>query len=237
MSNYTQLNTSLIIEQMRVLSKRIEERFPNSGLYAISKEAYALTQKVKDKQIEFSKPNYVIKGLSYFLIALIIIGVFYTIHKIELPGGELKLFELFQVFESGINDIVFIVISIFFLSNIEERFTRKKALQSLDELRALIHIIDMHQLSKDPQLLIHRGTETESSPKRTYSRFQMGRYFNYCSELLALWAKVSALYIQDINDQIILSAANEIENLSANISQKIWQKIMILSTEEHETNV
>ena len=86
----------------------------------------------------------------------------------------------------------------------------------------------MHQLSKDPQMLIHKGAETESSPERTYSSFEMGRYLDYCSEMLSLISKMAALYIQDVNDHVILSAANEVESVAANISHKIWQKILLL---------
>jgi len=145
-----------------------------------------------------------------------------------LPGQEIKLFEFFQVLEAGINDLIFVAIAIYFLFGTETRLRRKKALHALEELRSLIHVIDMHQLSKDPQMLIHKGAETESSPERTYSSFEMGRYLDYCSEMLSLISKMAALYIQDVNDHVILSAANEVESVAANISHKIWQKILLL---------
>jgi hypothetical protein len=228
MDKYRKLESELIVEQIGMLSKRINERFPESGLYEISRQCHSVALKMKYTHKEFLKPNYWIRSLSYFLIVLIIIGVAFMIYKIELPGHNVKLFEFFQIVESGINDIVFIAIAIYFLFNTEARLKRKKALAALEELRTIIHVIDMHQLSKDPQMLMHKGSETESSPKRTYSSFELGRYFDYCSELLALIAKIAALYIQNINDQVILSSANDLESLSSGISQKIWQKIMIL---------
>jgi hypothetical protein len=153
MKKFTKLNSEPIVQQMEVLSKRIEERFPDSGLNAIGKESYKLAQGIKEKHNEFSKPNYFIRVPSYLLIFLIIVGVAYTIYRIELPGEQLKLFELFSIVESGINDLVFISIAIYFLFGIETRIKRKKALRAMEELRSFVHVIDMHQLSKEPQTL------------------------------------------------------------------------------------
>ena len=47
------------------------------------------------------------------------------------------------------------------------------------------------------------------------------------NELLAIISKIAALYVQNFNDPITLSAVNEVENLTNGLSRKIWQKIMI----------
>jgi hypothetical protein len=36
------------------------------------------------------------------------------------------------------------------------------------------------------------------------------------------------VYVQNFDDSVTLAAVNEIENLTAGLSRKIWQKIMIL---------
>jgi hypothetical protein len=56
------------------------------------------------------------------------------------------------------------------------------------------------------------------------------RYLDYCSELLSLTSKVAALYVQHLNDAVVLAAVNDIESLAASLSHKIWQKIMIIGT-------
>jgi len=38
------------------------------------------------------------------------------------------------------------------------------------------------------------------------------------------------LHAQYVNDPVVLDAVNDIEVLAANLSNKIWQKIMILDT-------
>ena len=115
-----------------------------------------------------------------------------------------------------------------FLLSLEARGKRKRALDALHELRAMAHIVDMHQLTKDPERMLGRGTRTASSPRRTMTPFELHRYLDYCSELLALIAKIGALYVQDFPDRAALDAVDQVENLATGLSRKIWQKMVIL---------
>ena len=134
-----------------------------------------------------------------------------------------------QAVDAGINDVVFIGIGIFFLVTLEARIKRRRALKAIHELRSIAHIIDMHQLTKDPEVILSGGPATRSSPKRTMTTFEMSRYLDYCSEMLSLIGKVAALYAQRFNDPVALSAVDEIEDLTTGLSRKIWQKIMIIN--------
>ena len=58
--------------------------------------------------------------------------------------------------------------------------------------------------------------------------FELGRYLDYCSEMLSLTGKVAALYAQDLDDPVVVEAVNDIEMLATNLSRKVWQKIAIL---------
>jgi hypothetical protein len=90
-------------------------------------------------------------------------------------------------------------------------------------------VIDMHQLTKDPERVLRTDWEsTPSSPTETMSPFLLTRYLDYCSEMLSILGKVAALYVQDFDDEVALAAVNEIEALTTGLSRKIWQKIMIL---------
>ena len=117
---------------------------------------------------------------------------------------------------------------------------RGRALKAIHELRSIAHIIDMHQLTKDPERLLHRGKDTQSSPKRTMTQFELSRYLDYCAEMLSMTSKVAALYVQGFEDDVAVAAVNDIENLTNGMSRKIWQKLMILHTvdqidvEKHE---
>ena len=98
------------------------------------------------------------------------------------------------------------------------------------QLRAVVHIVDMHQLTKDPEHLLVPSNRTASSPELEFTRFELSRYLDYCSELLSLSSKLAALHAQYVNDPVVLDAVNDIEVLASNLSNKIWQKIMILDT-------
>ena len=92
----------------------------------------------------------------------------------------------------------------------------------------------MHQLTKDPSLVLGRDHDTAASPKREMTAFELGRYLDYSSEMLSLAGKVAALYAQDLDDPVVVEAVNDIEMLATNLSRKIWQKIAILQSAVHE---
>jgi hypothetical protein len=46
--------------------------------------------------------------------------------------------------------------------------------------------------------------------------------------MLALVSKIAALYVQSFPDSQALAAVDEIESLTTGLSQKIWQKMVIL---------
>ena len=116
--------------------------------------------------------------------------------------------------------LVLVGAAIFFLATLESRIKRRRALRALRELRSIAHIIDMHQLTKDPE----RTQPTE----REMTAADLARYLDYCSEMLSLTGKVAALYVQNFEDGVALQAVNEIEDLTTGLSRKIWQKLTIV---------
>jgi hypothetical protein len=145
-----------------------------------------------------------------------------------MPAGGFDLLDFIQVLEAGINDVVLIGVAVFFLATLEARLKRRRALDALHELRVIAHIIDMHQLTKDPERVTTEQDDTVSSPRRPLTPPQLGRYLDYCSEMLSLTGKVAALYVQRFPDSVAVATVNEIEDLTTGLSRKIWQKVMIL---------
>ena len=87
--------------------------------------------------------------------------------------------------------MVYVAVAVFFLVTIETRVKRRRALRAIHELRAIAHVIDMHQLTKDPEWVLDRGRPRPAScAPRTMSRFELSRYLDYCSEALSLTGKV-----------------------------------------------
>jgi hypothetical protein len=133
-----------------------------------------------------------------------------------------------QGLEAAANLLVLMGAGVFFMFRIEERLKRRAALKALHELRSIVHVIDMHQLTKDPSTTVTIAGKTASSPARTLSRIEVARYLDYCSEMLSLTSKVAVLFAQGFPEPTVTEAVSDIERISAGLSQKIWQKIIIL---------
>ena len=78
----------------------------------------------------------------------------------------------------------------------------------------------MHQLTKDPANKLFLIEETSSSPERGLTTAELSRYLDYCTEMLSLIGKVAALYAQRFDDSVVLGSVNEVEVLTASLSQK-----------------
>jgi len=85
----------------------------------------------------------------------------------------------------------------------------------------------MHQLTKDPEGVL-RLLPGVTAPKRSFTPLELTRYLDYCSDAQALISKIAALYVQGFQDPVLLDAVDDVEDLTAGFSRKIWQKITIL---------
>ena len=225
---YKFLDAKSIIKTVETLSKRIFERFPDAGLYQVSKELLDIAHQSKARAESIKEPIIWARAIYILLIAIIVATLVLSLITFKAETSDYNIFDFVQLLEAAINDIVLIGAGIFFLVTSERRIKRGRALKALHELRSIAHIIDMHQLTKDPEHLLSKFKLTASSPKRISDPYQLGRYLDYCSEMLSLTGKLAALYMQDFDDGVVLNSVNEIESLTSGLSRKIWQKLMIL---------
>lgn len=98
---------------------------------------------------------------------------------------------------------------------------RDRALKAIHELRALAHIVDMHQLTKDPESYAGQGQHKARIRKRAMTPFELNRYLDYCSDALALISKIAALYVQGFQDPVLLDAVDDVEDLTAGSAQNL----------------
>lgn len=222
------LDPRLISETVERLRLRVQKRFPNSGIEGVATRLCEIAAKASATSQWIARPITSLRILVHSLIGLMVLGLGLTLWALPLPQGRLQLAEFIQVLESGINDVVLIVAAVFFLASLETRIKRNRALRSIHELRAIAHVIDMHQLTKDPEWVLARGAETGILPTRSMTPFELSRYLDYCSEMLSITGKIAALYIQHFDDGVALQAVNEVESVTTGLSGKIWQKLMIL---------
>jgi len=235
--NVNHLRADAIVKTVHVLQQRIVERFPRASLNQVCGELHRISEAASARSKEIASPIYAIRIVST-LIILAILGVFiYAFETVRIPQKAMQATELIQVVEAGFNALVLVGATVIFVMTLEVRYKRARALKALHELRSLVHIIDMHQLTKDPERLVRSRQNTKSSPVETMSLFELNRYLDYCSEMLALCGKVAALYVEHFPDSQAVAAVNDLENLTSGLARKIWQKIMVLHhvlEEEHD---
>ncbi len=232
--SFRTLDSQEILATIARLRKRIEERFPDSGLGRICEQLHVVSQQAEQRALWIARPILSLRFLLVLLFLLVVALVTYHLpwmlppQAAPLPIRAMGLTDWIQTLEAGTNELIVLGAGAFFLITLERRIKRSRALRALHELRSLAHIVDMHQLTKDPERLLKSWIVTESSPRETLTAFELERYLDYCSEMLSLVAKVAALYIQRFDDSVALSAVNDVEQLTNGLSSKIWQKIMIL---------
>ena len=227
--NFNSLDPQKVQKTIHCLSQRIDERFPDSGLSGVCKELEMSCEKSTERIEWIARPHLPLRILRYALIATIVLGVIVALVSVQPDElDNLGFVEWIQALEAGINDVVLISVALFFVWGLESRIKRRRAMKALHELRSIAHVIDMHQLTKDPERLRRSYKGTESSPVNTLSPYLMRRYLDYCAEMLSLTGKVAALYLRTLDDSTVVAAVNEIEDLSTGLSRKIWQKIELM---------
>jgi hypothetical protein len=230
---YRSLDPQRVIETISALEKRITERFPNAGLGGVCAELNAIAQHNSQRAEAIGRRNHLLRAFVFLVLAggVWLLVRIATLISISTSTTADNVYSVLQGIEAAMNIIVLMGAALFFLVTIEDRLKRRRALTALHELRSIVHVIDMHQLTKDPSAVVSVGGKTPSSPARTLSPFEVTRYLDYCSEMLSLTSKVAVLYAQAFPDPVVTDAVSDIERITVGLSQKIWQKIMILRAE------
>jgi type II secretory pathway pseudopilin PulG len=234
MAMYRALDADKIIATIERLKRRIDERFPGAGLACVAGDLLAAAHDTEQKATSLRRQRWSYDLLPVLFLAICIGSALYLQRVLKFEVANTEGTNLLQTFEAVLNIAVFGGIALVYLLNLQRQQKRREALNALHQLRSLVHVIDMHQLTKDPSLVLGGEHDTAASPKRKMTAFELGRYLDYSSEMLSLAGKVAALYAQDLDDPVVVEAVNDIEMLATNLSRKIWQKIAILQSAVHE---
>ena len=214
------------------LRNRIEARFPERDLVNVANELHDAIARVsvesssRRRQLLLVRWTIAIGATAIGAAAVLAIALAMR-DAIRASEGT-RAFEWLPVVESAINDIAFAGIAIFFLLSLPARQRRRSGLDLLHRLRSLAHVVDMHQLTKDPDRLLAAPAPTSASVTNEFGAPDLGRYLVYCSELLALVGKTAALCAQEVTDDVVLDRVSEIEILTSDMSRMIWQKLSLL---------
>lgn len=226
---YRQLDPAKVIATIAALRDRIRERFPQANLGSVADELLAVAREHADRSSRIQRPQSWLRAFSALLVLLALGTILLLLFTVRLRvDDEWQLSEAIQTLEAGVSVLFFLGAGAVFLLTLEQRQKRRRCLDAVHEMRAMAHIVDMHQLTKDPDRVLRRGPDTASSPVRTLTHFELVRYLDYCSEMLALIGKVAALYVQRFPDSQAMAAVDDVEDLTTSLARKIWQKIMVL---------
>lgn len=229
--SFDRLDPGHINATARQLAARVEGRFPGRGLAQVATELSGLCETVRAEAAALTPPHW---PLRIAIGAMVLAGaaVFVLVGSI-IPLNQIGRQTLASVeaLEATINTALLAGLGFAGLTQIEARVKRRRVLRGLHRLRSIIHVIDMHQLTKDPIALTPEFTPRAESPKRDLTAPELERYLDYCSEMLAITGKLAALYAQAVPDAGVAAAVNDIETLGSNLSRKIWQKIVLIDSQ------
>jgi hypothetical protein len=213
------------------LERRIDARFGERGLTKAARDLGRLVVLVQS-ETEQSRERLRRSTLTARTVSLLIVVATLTALIVGLRSAVVdgldRTADWVPLAESVVNDLVFAAIAVVFLWAFPERLERRTLLRMLHRLRSLAHVIDMHQLSKDPEQLTAAYVPTAESVRHGLDADQMHHYLGYCSEMLSLTAKTAALCGEHSADGVVLETVSYIETLTTELSNKIWQKISLL---------
>jgi hypothetical protein len=219
------LDPDKIIATLEQLRLRISERFPDSGLSGIAGVLTRTAEATSAAVIKIARPYVLLRVAVGLLLALFAATlVWLGAQALDLKASR-ELTSIMQGVDAGVSLLIVFGGAAYYVSTLEARWRNDRALERLHELRSIVHVIDMHQLAKDPSAA--GGPRTTSSPDRSMTPFELQRYLGYCSELLSLASKLAALYADKLRDPVVVEAVGDIERLTTELSQKIWQKIVL----------
>lgn len=225
------LDPGLVHATVVRLADRIRARFPERHLGHVADELVTIAKKIDHEgdgaRRRLHRVTYAARLGSVLILAATSILLLLAVRDAIRHGPDTTI-EWVPLIESMINDLVFAGIALFFLRAWPERIERGRLLATLHRLRSLAHIVDMHQLTKDPERLRPDFVPTSHSVDPGLGRDDLEHYLDYCSELLSLIGKVAALCAEESEDALVLDTISTIETMTTGMSGKIWQKISLL---------
>jgi len=224
---YRRLAAEKIIETINQTEVRIRATLGERGLAQVCNELGTMATDAKRRASALQQPIWVLRLIPLFVIIfLAIVGwqlresysrLVLSRDVAQLSAAVQQLLRDIAVPAAITLPIPFIWAGISFMTSLESRWKRYKALRYLHELRSIIHVIDMHQLTKDPHQLADGLAGDE-----------LVLYLENCSELLSLSSKIAALYAESSHDPVVIETVSDLSQLTSNLSNKIWQKINIM---------
>ena len=212
MSALDRLYPEPVLDTVRRLELRIAARFPERGLRQAAIALQELVAEVQDAAADLNgrvrRARRVSRAAMLVVLAIALALLVLTVRDGLGDRAPDTSLEWLPIIESAVNDVIFAAIAVFFLYAVPERLQRSTSLELLHRLRSFAHIVDMHQLTKDPERLRAGFQPTAASADPGLDRDQMEHYLDYCSEMLSLVAKAAALCAEESRDGVVLDTVS-----------------------------
>lgn len=235
--SFEKVRAEPVLATVRRLEQRIEARFPGRGLHRVAGELGQLVDEVATSTASVRGRRSWLRPLSragivvVVVLATVVMTLAVRAAVMDAPDDGLAWIPLL---ESAVNDLVFAGLAIWFLWSVPERLQRQRLLDLLHRLRSMAHIVDMHQLTKDPERLRSSFSPTAASVDIDLTPEQLEHYLDYCSELLSLVGKAAALCAEESRDPLVLDTVSTVETLTVSLERKVWQKIAVLDADRRD---
>ncbi len=228
--DYQRLDALAVQATVDRLTQRIRARFPDRNLGEVSQSLSGAIDELllRPRARWYAWLRVASRAAVVVLIAVLVIALVVLVGQAADDRQPGSVWEWVQIVESVINDIVFVSIAVFFLWQLPLRWERAHDLAALHKLRSLAHVIDMHQLTKDPDRLRADFRPTSQSVDIHMTAGELSNYLDYCSEMLSLVGKTAALFAEHSQDNTVLQTVDSIEDLTSGMGREIWQKIALL---------
>jgi hypothetical protein len=204
------LDAHKLITTSADLERWITKEFHEAHLAVVAREVHAFAQEAVAKAEKIRQPIWALRLGIWTVVALLVAGAVHGIVTHEI-ADTLKFLDTTK--GAAVYLSVFGAIFI----GLEIRWKRHRALKAVAEIRALAHIVDMHQLAKDPPIEQFRQDGRQ---------VKVMEYLHACTALLALLSKVAQFYVENFPDPVATNAVNDFEMITTGLSNKIWMKIL-----------
>ena len=221
LQGYDRLDAERLLETIHKIQLKIADAFPDAGLLRLSTRLELVARDVARGAHHVQQPYW---GTRLVIAATMVASAVTAAYFLGFTHIDMSenpdAIDAIQGLEALFNAVFLLLAGIVFIMSVEQRRKRGRALEDLHRVRSLTHVIDMHQLSKDPIGVGAPGARFRETQ-------ELITYLTFCTDLLSLTGKIGALYAQDMDDPVVIETVNDIEALSTNLSRKIWQKVLI----------
>jgi hypothetical protein len=212
------LDPARIIETAENLARQIGERLPGSTLATLAVELARIAHVTDERARQARRPIHAIRAGSFLAIGASILLLSFIMLHVHARWEFGTITELFEATDAGFNLLVLLAGAIWFLATFEARIKRKRALESIEELREFIHVIDVTQLYYTPELFKSEAQPSHSSLKLDHT------YLLFCTQMLAVIGNLAPLYTRGAAGDSILRAVSDVELLASAITAKLQSK-------------